>query len=367
MFTRVSKSVSDASLHLMNFDNALINGDFSIWQRGESFTNMTTSWYYFADMWTCNQSTDIGDTCVIDTTKEEEDGSNGIFSYARLTVNTAVTSLVSSSWLSVNYPIEGYNIRKFANKSICISFWVRSSIAGKFTLAIRNPSFTYSCVAAIEINSVDTWEFKEMVFPPLSVPGLSNFYFDNQRGLLISIDFVPGGNNDTTTFNTWTNTNTYSAADQTNFLAISGTTIDLANFKMNPGVVTTPFEYLPTAITETLCKRYYEHSYGRFYVPGQAEIEENAAIFVAVHTGAIVGNVYYKVEKRVVPSLSVYSTSGTVNKVCYLFDVTSEIGGDIAFSYNHTSKTGFHCVHDNNSEFTVGTYYQFHWVADASL
>ena len=304
MLTKVSKSVSDPGLHLMNFDNAIINGDFSIWQRGESFVSSDTTYYYFADMWFLNHSTDIGDTSVIDTTKEEEDGSNGIFSYARLTVNTAVTSLVSSSWFTVNYPIEGYNIRKFANKSICISFWVRSSITGKFTLAIRNPSFTYSCVATIEINSADTWEFKEIVFPPLSVPGLSNFYFDNQRGFLISIDFVPGGDNDTTTFNIWTNTNTYSAADQTNFLAISGTTIDLANFKMNPGVVATPFEYLPTAITEMLCKRYCQ----RFGTSDQAYNNFGSGHWYDTVTAWII--IKYFQEMRAVPTVSFSSQTG---------------------------------------------------------
>ena len=250
MFTRVSKSVSDAGLHLMNFDNAIINGDFSVWQRGESFT-CTYGSTKIADMWYLTTASSVASIVVTKVTGDGPEDQD----FLRITTSTPETD---DSWSDFTTLIEGLNIRTFKYKPICVSFWIRSSITGTMSISLRSVTGVYSCVREITINQANTWEKKEILaLPSLSTIGLEYFTFDNTKGLTISCCLSANSSRKTSNLSMWHIGNYIAGPNQINFTDTSGVTIDFANFKINAGNIVTPFEYLPMSITNLLCKRYY--------------------------------------------------------------------------------------------------------------
>ena len=113
--------------------NKIINGDFSIWQRGTSFTPQT-SYTYNADRWT--QVFDVAPTAGTISQQTFTAGTAPVAGYeGQYFHRTAITTVGSSTYYILGQRIE--NVRTFANQTITVSFWAKLTAGAVSTPRIR--------------------------------------------------------------------------------------------------------------------------------------------------------------------------------------------------------------------------------------
>jgi hypothetical protein len=142
-------------------------------------------------------------------------------------------------------------------KTVSLSFWVKSSITGTFSFAIRNSGPDRSYVSEYSVISADTWEKKV-----ITIPGDSAGTWLTGTGIGLRCDFslAAGSDYSTSTLNSWTATNDIISSNQTNFMAATGRTIRFAALQLEAGSVATPFRRSSPTLQAELaaCQRYYQ-------------------------------------------------------------------------------------------------------------
>ena len=113
---------------------AIMNGNFDIWQRGTSFTPTDLGVIYSADRWL--DYTDKNGGTLPTLTRSRQLLTSGdipnAYYFTRLATNGAGTSLGTSSLAILEERIEnGTRNLCGASKTVTVSFWARSSIASK--------------------------------------------------------------------------------------------------------------------------------------------------------------------------------------------------------------------------------------------
>lgn len=250
--------------------NYLHNAEFNINQRGltvydsQALGTSTFSNFYTLDRWRWSASSTAGTgaTARVQITREvfaadqaEVEGSPRYF--LRVT-NLTTSAIASDRQHSLKQNIESVNC--VANKNITISFWARSSIAGKQIGVSLNPiqstngsrpgnSFTAPTQG---FSLTSTWQKFSVTMRPALLSGfvVGTSGNDNME-FSIFLDYLPpsGG---TAFVGAWEGT---------------GTT-DFACIQIENGVEATNFETRQFAIDLLICQRYYWKSQGQLFAIG---------------------------------------------------------------------------------------------------
>ena len=112
---------------LFSNKNAIINGDFNIWQRGSSFISIADQ-QYSADRWIYAKSGamvhDISRTTDVPTAAQ----AGRVFNYSLLIdCQTIDNSISATDYCVIEQRIEGYNFLPIAQKPLTLSFWVKAT------------------------------------------------------------------------------------------------------------------------------------------------------------------------------------------------------------------------------------------------
>jgi hypothetical protein len=156
--------------------NALVNGNFSVWQRGTSFPGLGSG-LFFADRWQWSYTGAANITMAQDTSVPTV-GTNAVNTpySAKLTVPTTPdTSIAAGDLYVISQNIEGYDYRALTN-GMALSFWVKAHRTGIYCVSFRNSGNDRSYVAEYTINAADTWEYKTVIVPARllrPVPGIT--------------------------------------------------------------------------------------------------------------------------------------------------------------------------------------------------
>jgi len=283
----------------MMFRNRIINGDMRISQRygeanpqnnaGGSYHVDRFGMYYLGNSYTTQQSTTAPD---------------GFLHSLKLTVDGTTTPTYSF----FGQRIEGLNVAhlgfgKSWAKTITISFWVRSSVTGVYSIAVTNGNGDRAYAVQYTINAADTWEQKTATIAGdttgtwlvNNANGLYlRFNLGSPSGRLISADSWQAANADGATSSTGADT----------WATTSGATFYITGVQLEEGTVPTPFEHRPYGTELALCQRYYyghpSYPWARLIAPDGAPADFN-------------GTAAFKVTMRATPSpvdLIVYE-SGT--------------------------------------------------------
>lgn len=196
--------------------NVIINGAMRIAQR-----NVSTSFgtggggqhfgadrFFTADYtWSAGSNITVSqDSSIIPT------GQGFNYSYKIATGATGLT-FASGGWLDIEHVIEGYNIASFYNKSLTLSFWVRSSVTGTYSLTFgsKNPNSNWTTndriyVAAYTILAADTWEKKTITIDMSAATSAGIWDTTNGKGLGIAWGLGSHSNRRTDQYNSgWSN------------------------------------------------------------------------------------------------------------------------------------------------------------------
>ena len=264
--------------------NMIINGDQRIAQRGTTAKLATTTATY---------------KCV-DRFKTDIDGSGGGnyfhaqtgtgssitadvptgqgFSHSsKITVNASASQPASESNHSQIYTIlEKQDVTHLdwgtsAAKTCTLSFWVKSSVAGTYTLwfGIYTGTTQYYWTN-YTINSADTWEKKVItVTGPTSGGVVSG---TTGSGLRIEWTLGVGSDSETGTLNEWTSSNTFRTAPGSVYLnENAGATWYMTGAQFEVGSQASPYEFRSYGDELTLCQRYYQSGYFRCRLNGRSD------------------------------------------------------------------------------------------------
>ena len=329
--------------------NLVHNGAMKVAQRATSQTGITsTSGYYTVDRW-AYYSQNIGSLAY--TMTQSSDAPDGFANSLKMECTTSQSSLHTQANVYVRQFFEGQDMQQIGfgtsgAKHLTISFWVKASKTGPYTLSIYRQDNVRTSGLAYYVNSANTWEYKTLTFNPDTTGALDD---DNNASMQIAFFIASGTNLQSGTFTNGTfkpySESEYAVDGQTN-INISGDTWQITGVQLELGKVATPFEHRSYGEELALCQRYYE-----VFKRGSVGASVDDAYFTVGHAVANnrVESVYhYKVVKRAQPTVSfsgtVYASNSTgTGQACTNSNVTFDVWGtrSTAVNFNVDSGTPF--------------------------
>jgi len=251
----------------VNFKNIIINGDHSIFQRGDTATGVTASIYSAPDRW----KTSVVSTAVFTISKSTDVPSGqGFASSCKWDCTTANASPSATTYMTHEQRIEGQNVQFLeygtsSAKSLTASFWVKSNKTGAYTVALYQADGSRHINSSYTITTADTWEKKIITFPGDTSGTINN---DNGEGLRLWFHLGAGSNwSSGTHATTWSS---YAQGDvlvdnQVNLADSTANEWYVTGVQLEAGSVASDFEFLPVDCNLQRCQRYFTKLYGTLY------------------------------------------------------------------------------------------------------
>lgn len=332
---------------LAGMRNRIINGDMRIDQRnaGVARTGITNVVAFVTDRFYFQNSS--GATVTVQQSSVAPTGFSNSF-YCN------VTTAGTPSYGFIQQSIEGFHFADLAQGTssaspFTISFWVRSSVTGIYSVSVQTSTYDYSYNATYTINSANTWEYKSVTIPGTA---LGTWYTDNRQGPAIRFSLTTGAGG---TPNTWVSGSQNGSTNQVNWFATNGATFYITGVQLEKGTVATPFEFRPYSIELSLCQRYYEIS------NGLAQVTAGATGF---STNTYWSAIQFAVTKRSTPTMIFYDTNSTVNQITMWKNATSYVGSSLISEVLTTSSFG---LRSSNASITDCGLGRFYWVASSEI
>ena len=314
-----------------NLKNYLINGNFDVWQRGNSFINPATN-TYTADRWVQH-----GDGSGLSKTISKQNfavGQSEFLNHPKHFLRWEESvARTGETYKLLEQKIE--DVETLSNGNYTISFYAKANTpitpfmggaqcfgsGGSDTVYLPGQSF----------NLTTNWQKFSFTFAVPSVAGKTVGI-----GSYLSISF--------------------------NLPLNSAFTIDIAQVQVEEGDAANQFERRTIGEEIRLCQRYFEKSYNLYDPPGsvvEAPLWLNGA-YADPHLAMT--SITFHVEKRTAPTVTVYSFTGAVNRVgSYSHDLTVSGLGDVG-----THGVGRVYTSDTSTPIT-NSWRACHYIADAEL
>jgi hypothetical protein len=227
--------------------NLIINGAMQVSQRGTTDT-VTNTKDYLVDRW-------YGIAQDERVTQSQE--SSVVPTGFKNSLKFEVTSAGATGYLQCVQRIEGQNMAHLnfgtANAvQFTLSFYVRSSITGNYSIAFRNGSDNRSYVTTYNIATANTWERKTVT---LTGDTTGTWATDNGHGM--SVIWTLGYSTATSSTDQWTATGNFAADSSVDLYETNGATWYITGAQLEVGSVATPFEHRSYGDELARCQRYY--------------------------------------------------------------------------------------------------------------
>jgi hypothetical protein len=229
----------------------VINGDMRIDQRnaGASAANING---YGLDRWT---SFNVANSFSMQRSTVAPAG----FTNSLLLTTTTSATPAAADYRYLSQFIEGFNVADLAYGTasavtIALSFWVRSSLTGTFSGALKNSAENRSYPFTFSVSSANTFEYKT-----ITIPGDTSGTWLADIGIGLRVVFDLGsGSNRKGTAGAWAGVNADGATGAVNLVATNGATFYITGVQLEPGSTATPFERRSYGQELMLAQRYYE-------------------------------------------------------------------------------------------------------------
>ena len=247
--------------------NKIINGDFTIHQRGGTIAS--GSGVYTLDRWRSYRTGDSsgGYTVQQSTGSYPQTNISGVIDNFKASAFITVTSAGSADTnnnCKFQQRIEGSNVYDLAfgtvaAKKVTVSFYVKCSLTGDFGVALVNENHNRSNVQLYTVNSASTWERKVITFDGDTS---GTWAFNTGTGLQLMFDMGSGSNKHASSTNTWLSGEYHGTTSSVKLIHTNGATMQYAGVQLETGSVATSFEH--RSISEELlrCQRYFKRFRG---------------------------------------------------------------------------------------------------------
>ena len=309
--------------------NIIINGVMQVAQRA---TSSTSTGYATVDRIKVN-TTNLDQLAFTQSQSSTVPSGEGFSNSFKFEVTTQETALSSDEFANIQYRMEAQDLQSLAYgtsdaKKTTLSFWVRSSLTGKYSVLFYLTDDTRSNTQSFTISSADTWEHKT-----ITIDGDTTGVIDNDNGAGLNINFILAAGSDYagTPHSGWgayAETDDFAFSDQVNFIAQTGT-FYLTGLQFELGSQATPFEHRSFGEELQLCKRYFHKTGGTAYC--------NIGTVTNYTSGAMLGPYKHPVEMRSAPSVTksgdwaVLGGDTTVNQTAVSSDSNGKVS-EIGFS-----------------------------------
>ena len=232
--------------------NIIINGGMTIDQRNSgSSINLANAKVYSVDRFFWIES-----SSETPTGQRVADAPVG-FTHSNKITNTSTAT--TPTYTQLVQPIEGNNVSQlyFGNssaESVTVSFYVKSSLTGQFSVSLRNGADNRSNVSTYTINSANTWERKTVTFV-----GDTTGTWATDTSIGLNLIFRLDDTGGTSTLNQWTATGNAFASGSVRFMGNASATWQITGVQLEVGEQATPFEHRSFGEELTLCQRYYQN------------------------------------------------------------------------------------------------------------
>jgi len=342
--------------------NIVINGAMQVAQRATSATGKNSTGYYCTDRFRLVDY-NIGTF----TLAQQTSAPTGFNKSLRLDCTTADTSIAAADYLSIDQAIEGFDLQQLdyglsSAKTITISFYVKSTTTGTYTLEIYMNNGDYFNSKTYTISSANTWERKIITFVGNTSNGITN---DNTRGLTCNFWLSNGSNFEGGTFSdgTWHNTtNRRVHSSQVNIASSTDNDWSITGVQLEVGSQATAFEQRSFNEEIVLCQRYYEKSYNHGDVPGTNTSNGSVMFLSNRNSGTPHTMLRYATRKRAAPTLVAYATGAADTTGMKNLDANTVYSNYIM---NRNGEMG--CTAYPDATPVIGQFIQFHYTADAEL
>jgi hypothetical protein len=251
--TQVDQGLLSSTAQYTGFKNRIINGAMMIDQRNAGASVTASADGYCLDRW----KTYLSGGGVM-TAQQVSTAPAGFINSALFTVTTADSSIAAGDVYGVQQMVEGLNCADLgwgtANaQTITISFWVRSSVTGTYTVSVRNSSDARSYLATYTVNAANTFEQKT-----ITIAGDTTGTWLTTNGVGVRLWFDLGaGSTFTGSTGAWSAGTLTHATGSTNWIATSGATFYITGVQLEKGSTATSFDYRPYGTELALCQRYF--------------------------------------------------------------------------------------------------------------
>ena len=235
--------------------NLIINGAMQVDQRNTT----TTATGYALDRYYCaKENFDEAVVAITQDTDSPDNFSNSL----KYAVTTAESSLASDEIMYISQKIEAQNLQHLnfgssAAKSITLSFFVKSSLTGKYSVLMYSDDAVRSNLQSYTINSANTWEKKTITFDgDTAGSGINN---DNGTGFWLFFTLAAGSDYTGTPHTGWgaySATDDFAHSDAVNFAAQTGEFF-ITGIQLEVGDTATDFEHRSFGDELARCQRYY--------------------------------------------------------------------------------------------------------------
>lgn len=339
---------------------AIINGNFDVWQRGTSFTN-PVSFQYTTDRWKASPNADGGTfpTNVIHSRQILTPGDLfGSYYHYRISPDGAGSSYGVNASYDIRQVIEnGTRYLCGLGKKITVSFWARSSIAGKrIGVNVSQTYGTGGSPTAQEIltgsifNLTSSWQNLTYTFTTNTLVG-KTFGSNNDDTISVAFSILWGTNTGAVRFGGSPTAETFGGSGN----------IDITQVQVNSGDTALPFQPKSFLLELQDCQRYYEKSYDYDLSPASSTHMGSTYWTSRAADQNDTSNITFKVSKRVNPTITLYNpTTGTTGQAR-----NSSTAGTLAITSLNIGKQGFLVIPTANT--TAGNVFHYHYTADSEI
>jgi len=233
------------------FKNRIINGAMVIDQRNAGASVTPTASTYTLDRWR------LGASVASKVSVQKSTVAPAGFTNSTLITSLSAYTITGSEEINYGQRIEGFNVADLgwgtaSAQAVTFSFWVRSSLTGLFSGAIKNFDSTRSYVFSYTISAANTWEQKSIT---IAGDTTGTWKTDNDTGVIAQ--FCIASAQLLNAAGVWYGTNTVGVTGTTQLVATSGATFYITGVQLEKGSTATSFDYRPYGTELALCQRYY--------------------------------------------------------------------------------------------------------------
>jgi hypothetical protein len=310
--------------------NKIINGDFSVWQRGTNFTNQFGT-NYCADRFIYNADT-------TPTVSQQAFAIGDIPGYNPQFYLRFVKGNTTTDAMAITQRIE--DVRTFAGQTVTLSFWAKASAAytnAPLTRQMFGTGGSADVYTTFTTQSITTsWARYSMTFTMPSVSGKTI-----GAGSYLEPYFI-------------------------RHTGSANITVDVWGVQLEAGSVATPFQTASGSIGGelALCQRYYEKSYPYANLPGSTTSQQGLVSYQAVTSTAINNRCWvpFVVSKRTdSPTITIYNYNNGASGFAL-----NENTGVYSVAIQFQSNRGFN-LYPTSGTFAAGQVCNFYYTADSEL
>lgn len=299
---------------LSKYRNLIINGDFRLAQRVDATTGTLVT--------TAGQSRHF-DRFRLDVTnstgtiQQRQQSTtlpaSPLFTQtAELQPTVADASVAAADVVQLRYALEGYDIYGLRGKTFTLSFYVYSNKTGTYCVYLSNQAGNRRYVMEYTIDSVNTWERKELTF---TFDPDGTWLSGANIGMTVHFVLMAGTNYQTGTVGSWiSSADARATASQVNFMDSTSNVLLLTGVQLEVANAATDFEFRSQSEELLLAQRYYAKTYDVDVKPGTNIGLTPAGGFQMM--GAVTGQAFYvhwqyPVCMRAVPTITTFQPNAT--------------------------------------------------------